>query len=295
MKISYSKWKDILNERLLNFNQKILVKEYLRDRIIFANDIELNDKNSKKYKRRIINKKTDAWVKNSDGLLSGTISESEVKASICSVGGIMCQKKYGEKIRQNLNIGIPWNKGLKGLKGTPHTEETKLKIGQKNKGENNGMYGKEIPMEKRQQISTYMKKLILDGKFTPNSNNRNTHWDSYYKGKKYRSSWEALYQYFDEAAEYEQLRIMYKFNNIEQVYIVDFVNHITKTCIEVKPKELCDGDKFKAKLEALKEWAADKQYSYMLVTKEWFKNQQVQIVLDDFDSNTQQKIKNLLK
>lgn len=33
----------------------------------------------------------------------------------------------------------------------------------------------------------------------------------------------------------------------------------------------------------------------MLVTKEWFKNQQVQIVLDDFDSNTQQKIKNLLK
>jgi hypothetical protein len=73
-----------------------------------------------------------------------------------------------------------------------------------------------------------MKQKILSGEFTPNSNNRNTHWESTFNNNTYRSSWEALYQYFNQDAEYEKLRIEYNINNTAKIYIVDFVDHVNK-------------------------------------------------------------------
>lgn len=295
MKITYKKWINILNEKLRSHDQSILVIDYNKETITLSNGRTLQDKEFIYFKKRILNKKTNEWVKNSDRLLNGEITESEIKSILASLGGVACQKKHGVKLRKNLNTGDPWNKGLTGLPGTPHTVETKLKIGSKNKGENNGMYGKKMTADEKAQQSLLMKKLILEGKFTPNSNNRNTHWNAYFCGKKYRSSWEALYQYFDINAKYEELRIEYEFENKKLVYIVDFINHIDKVCIEVKPKELCVGKKFNAKIKALEAWTKDHNYSLLLVHKEWFKHQNSTIDLTLFDFNTQNKIKALIK
>ena len=51
-------------------------------------------------------------------------------------------KKLTQEHVENLSkshIGqVPWNKGLSGMPGTPRTEETKMKISEKNSGEKNG-------------------------------------------------------------------------------------------------------------------------------------------------------------
>lgn len=296
MLISYTKWIEILNNRLISFGQKILVVKFSKQTIELSNGMILTGSDFTKFKKRINNKKTDMWVKNSDNLFTGKISEHAIKSMIASKSGQICQQKHGHKIRQNLNTGTPWNKGKKGLPGTPHTKESKLKISEKNKGEQNGMFGKRMSTEQKLLHSQIMKQMILDGTFTPNSNNRNTHWNSYYNGRRYRSSWEALYQYFDEDALYEELRIPYYIDEVKKIYIVDFVNHNTKMCIEVKPDELCNGRLFDAKISALNEWAFEHQYSVLVVGKKWFKKQlTTNIDYSKFDESTQKKIKALVK
>lgn len=90
------------------------------------------------------------------------------------------------------------------------------------------MFGVKLSDADRLKKSVIMKQLILNGKFTPNSNNRNTHWKSTYKGQAFRSSWEALYACLNETAEYETLRISYTLDDREFVYIVDFIDHDKK-------------------------------------------------------------------
>lgn len=294
MKITYDTWINIINQQLIAFQQKILVVSINKNEIKMSNGSVLSDKDIAKFKKRILNKKTNEWVKNSDNLFNGIISEREIRSSISRIGGVACQQTHGKKLKQNLNCGTPWNKVKTGLKGTPHTAESKLKISAKNKGIYNGMYGRRMTIEQKTQQSKIMKELILAGKFTPNSNNRNTHWDSYYNGVKYRSSWEALYQFYDPDAHYEELRIPYILDNREKIYIVDFINHTTKLCVEIKPKELCSGKKFNAKMHGLRQWATAHQYTVMVVDKEWFLDQTKEIEYSKFDPKTVKKIKALL-
>jgi len=135
-----------------------------------------------------------------------------------------------------------------------------------------------------------MKAKILSGEFTPNSNNRNTHWNSTFNGKCYRSSWEAVYQSHYPDDIHESLRIPYVYNNIDYIYIVDFVNHTNKTATEIKPIELCNHPKFIAKLAALNEWGIHNGYSVNLVTLEKLQNMGEPSDLSKFDSKTQSKI-----
>jgi len=65
----------------------------------------------------------------------------------------------------------------------PHSAETKEKISVANTGTKNGMYGTMMTAEQKEYRSNLMKEKILSGEFTPNSNNRNTHWDAEYNGK----------------------------------------------------------------------------------------------------------------
>lgn len=60
--------------------------------------------------------------------------------------------------------------------------------------------------------------------------------ESSFDNKRYRSSWEALYQYHNQYAEYETLRIQYLLDNKNRVYIVDFIDHINKLVIELNLK-----------------------------------------------------------
>lgn len=288
------------NRILKEHKQQLQAEKITGKEVVLSNGLILNSEREVRLcKRRVMNG-DDFWRKNFDRIYSTdkqqrVTAEQECRSLISVKGGINCQKKHKEKIKSNLNTGTPWNKGLKGNYpySFPCSDEAKQKIGDANRGERNGMFGKKHSYEYKIKQSKRIKDLILSGKFTPNSNNRNTHWDSFYKNKKYRSSWESLYQYFDDDAEYETLRIPYKFDNKDYIYIIDFVNHKTKTVIEVKPRELVSDKKTQAKISAAKEWCNKKGYTFVLADKDYFLSKTMPTDLTEFDATTQNKIRNL--
>lgn len=285
---------DILNETLKDYGQSTRVTNYSSNNITLSTGIILEGNAKKRFVKHITNSKTKLWVTNMDNLLCGNISTQEIRSMLSAIGGRAVQEKYSNTIKQNLNTGVPWNLGLVNVYTMPlMTQETKDKIGVKNSGAGNGMYGVIMSDINKQLRSDIMKAKILDGSFTPNSNNRNTHWDAMFDGTAYRSSWEALYQYINRFAEYESLRIPYELNSRNHVYIVDFVDHHNKQVIEVKPKELCIGEKFDVKMHALDKWAKNNGYAVLLVDKEWLQAQAIDIDYNLFDDKTAKKIKAL--
>lgn len=291
MKRTYSNWVDLLNQELLKYGQMTRVVEFGKQYLKLADGRVLLDSDFDKFKKRVMHPTVKYWVKNVDALLHGEISEDNIKSMIYSDAGKLCQKIHGENIRKNLNVGVPWNKGVTGIAGHPQTIESRNKISLNNSGENNGMFGRKLTDDEKLHKSQVMKRLILEGKFTPNSNNRNTHWESYFNGKYYRSSWEALYQYFDPEAMYEKFRIAYDFNGEQKIYIVDFINYKTKILVEVKPRELCSDKKFEAKMESLKKWAGINGYSVIIADQAWFENNIEIVDYTQFDEKTAMKIK----
>lgn len=288
------------NKILKEYNQQLQAEQITRQEIILSNGLVLNSEKEVRLCKRRIMSGNKVWKENFDRLYSidksqRISSEKECRSLISAKGGLNCQKKHKEKIKLNLNTGTPWNKGTKGNYpySYPCSENSKKIIGDANRGEKNGMFGKKYSIEEKQKKSQTMKKLILLGKFTPNSNNRNTHWNSFYRDKKYRSSWEALYQYFDKEAEYETLRIPYMFNNKDFIYIIDFINHKTKTVVEVKPREFINDKKTQAKISAAKKWCKNNGYNFIIADKEYFTSKSIPKNLTEFDNITQNKIRNL--
>jgi hypothetical protein len=288
------------NRILQDHNQTLYALSITGHQIVLSNGLVLSDKISiSRCKKRIMNgheiwKKKFDEIYGLDAMISQT-AEKLARSQTSKFGGIVCQERHHDAIKKNLNTGTPWNKGLEGKYpySHKHTAETKAKISNANSGKNNGMYGKQMPTDKKNHLSILMKEKIRTGSFTPNSNNRSTHWDSCYQGKKYRSSWECLYQYFDNDAEYETLRIPYFFENKEFIYIVDFVNHTTKTIVEVKPKEMLSNKKTAAKIAAAKEWATNNGYNFVFADKQYLISKGTPEILSNFDSTTQSKISKL--
>lgn len=283
-----------LNFKLQEYQQLTRLVEWSKDQITLSTGKILKNLDRARFIKRIMNPKTDLWCKNIDRLLNGEVTELEIKSELAALGGKACQDKYGAKIRSNLNSGIPWNKGLKGnypYKFGPRPQHVKDKISAKNSGKNNGMYGVKMSDADRQMRSDIIRTKILEGKFTPISNNRNTHWNATLDTQKYRSSWESLYQYINPAAEYEKLRLAYEYNGKRLVYIVDFIDYKNKIVVEVKPRELCTGEKFRAKISALTAWAKQHQFSVLIVDKQWLQEQRIHIDYSRFDNKTEKKIK----
>jgi hypothetical protein len=196
-------------------------------------------------------------------------------------------KERGKKISKSKKSFYASKKGIKTAK------ENGKKISKSLKKFHETEEG-QLARKKSSEInSKIMRQRIISGTFTPNSNNRNTHWDAYYNGKRYRSSWEALYQYFDPDAEYETLRIPYFFENKEYIYIIDFVNHKIKIVVEVKPKELLNDKKIQAKVDAAKKWCFEHDYQFILVDKEYLTLRPIPNVFNNFDKKTEDKIKKL--
>jgi hypothetical protein len=286
---------EMINDRLCAYNQIVRVTNLSAISAVLNTGQVLTGADCNRFINRIMNTVVDAWVKNTDDLLSGNVSDKDIKAISFSIGGKAVQKKHGEKIKQQLNTGKPWNKGMKGNYpyNNPCKDSTKTKISEKNLGAKNGMYGKKMPATEKEKRSRLMKDLIISGKFTPNSNNRNTHWESSLDDLKFRSSWEALYQFNHPTAEYESLRIEYDIGNVTKIYIVDFVDHINKVVTEVKPEELCSGLVFAAKLNSLENWAKGNNYSVIIATREFLTSFDEPVEYSRFDNNTQRKIKQL--
>jgi len=140
--------------------------------------------------------------------------------------------------------------------------------------------------------SELMTEKILRGEFTPKTNNRNTHWDSYLNGVCYRSSWEAYYHYLYPNLEYEKLRIPYvDVTGKEKVYIVDFVDHDRNIVVEIKPSGLTKKQNELLKIDALKEWAKINEYSVLIISEYELFNKPLPDDLTMFDENTQRKLK----
>lgn len=290
------------NKILQEHNQQLQAKKITGKEIVLSNGLVLVQSRDIRLCKRRVNTGDIAWKENFDKIYSldkeqRDTAEKECRSLTSVNGGIECQKKHGEKIKKNLNNrgSNPWNKGMKGNYpySYPCLETTKKRIGDANRGAKNGMFERKHSQEEKAHLSKIMQEKILTGKFTPNSNNRNTHWNSFYKNKKYRSSWEALYQYIDNEAEYETLRIPFKFNNKDYIYIVDFVNNKTKTIIEVKPRELIHDGKIQAKIFAALLWCDVNGYNFILADKDFLKSKLMPIDLTEFDTKTQNKIRKL--
>lgn len=285
-----------INNRLAAHGQQTRIVMLSADSLSLNTGKTFSKNDANKFIKRVMNQKISDWVENIDRILLGEVDEATIKSKAAAIGGRSCQAIHGEKIRGQLNTGIPWNKGTKGNAiGTlpRRTDETKRKIGQKNKGESNGRYGYRYTDEEREDKSRSMKESILNGDFTPRLNNRNTHWDSELDGVSYRSSWEALYKYFTPTAEYETLRIKYEYKQESKVYIVDFIDHVNKLVVEVKPKELCYGEKFQAKMKSLNQWAYEHGYSVLLIDRYWLLKQDGNIDYTRFNQLTATKIRKL--
>lgn len=177
---------------------------------------------------------------------------------------------------------IPWNKGKKGVqvgwcKGLNKNNDVRLaKLSEDRKGMKNPFYtNKDHPgvflESTRHKQSQTLKKRILDGSFTPNTQNRNTHWKLSFRSKKFRSSWEVCFYALTDGYEYEKLRLKYydSQQNKERIVIIDFVNHVAKTLVEVKPVRIQSDQNSRDKMKSVNEWALNNGYSVSIVDENW--------------------------
>ena len=296
IKINLEEYNNVLEKY-----EVILRATYIsKDRIILNNGKILTHGSDIRRFRRGIKNNAVEFITRIDTIYGDDVTASlnalkEIKSIGASKGGKEVWRKSGDIIREKLKGRTPYNKGISGIyKHGPRSQQIKEKISKANSGKNNGMFGTTMSDADKRMRSKKMKELILQGKFTPNSNNRNTHWNASLDGRKYRSSWEALYQFINPSAEYEALRIEYFIDATTKIYIVDFVDHINKIVVEVKPRELCTGLKFESKMSALTNWANITGYSILIVDAQWL-ILQLRNVEDytRFDNNTARKLKSL--
>jgi hypothetical protein len=196
----------------------------------------------------------------------------------------------------------PWNKGLtveedervknktKGL--NKNNNEKMKKFSEDRMGAGNPMFGKHHSDDHKKKQSEAMKGKIYDGSFTPNTNNRLTHAKKYfYDNKKFRSSWELLYYLLcenDYSLEYETIRIKYiEKDNKSHIYIVDFVDHVNKKLIEIKPLTLYK--KAKSKFLAAEKWCEQNGYTFVLVNEMWFLENRERISSLNYDEEFKNK------
>jgi hypothetical protein len=289
---------DEVNALLKTHHQVLRVTQWSGNSVTLSNGTMFIGNERGRLSRRLFNKKTDLWLKKFDELyLHETFTVSQVKSRLAAEGGKEAQRLSGDIIRNNLNTGIPWNKDLKGNYpySYPCSDGAKEKISEANSGEKNGRYGYVYSDEEISRMSETMSLKILSGEFTPNTNNRNTHWDTMYLGKKYRSSWEALVQHLKPNAKYEELRIRYQLGDKNKIYIVDFIDHVERVVIEVKPSRFRNDDEVVAKLTALKEWSISNNYDLIYADEYWIRSQPQPEDYSLFDEKTASKIKNIYR
>lgn len=183
-----------------------------------------------------------------------------------------------------------WNKGLKrknGIHGwcygkNKDNDERLMKLSLARMGDNNPSSYKNRPdrsLDIKKQSET-MKQKILEGTYTPNTENRLCHKLFVYDNKKFRSSWEVIFYYFHKDFEYETKRIKYILNNEEHIYISDFYDPITNTIYEIKPDRMMYNIQ-KEKYEVIKNECINQGYNFIHCGDDW-KNS---IVLENTDIN----------
>jgi hypothetical protein len=289
------------NNTLKEHNQELRAIELTSKIIHLSNGVKLYDiAEIRRCCRRVLDESA-AYVDLFDKIYQtdrqcGATFEKEAKSITSRKGGINCQALHKDTIKQNLNTGTPWNKGKKlhyDVWNTGLTKESDRRVHNISKsrmGCANPMYGHVHTDEYRKKQSERMKELIRTGQFTPNSNNNNTHWESTFNGKKFRSSWEAIYYSHFPESEYEVLRIDYIYNGNDHVYIVDFVDNVNKLAIEVKPQEHMADLRTIAKLAALQIWCNNNQFTLIIADQTYLRECGMPPDLSGFDQQTTEKV-----
>jgi len=293
--------KDKHNEILESNGQSIRVIDYNPTRIDLSNSFIVTGRDEViNFNKRI---KKNHYVMKFDVIYSegrGDILK-EIKSVQCRIGGYSCQDKHGDRIKNNLNTGTPWNKdkptGIepwnKGL--TKNEDGRLLKLSIDRCGEGNHMFGSISSDETKKKQSDSMKQLIENGDFTPNIHNSHTHWQIEYNGRRYRSSWEAFFHHFNQEYEYETLRIPYAIDDVDKIYIVDFVNHTKKHVVELKPKCRVNGKIEQSKETSLSIWCDNHGYTYDVLTEDYVSDNIHKLDDDVFDKETMRKLNETCK
>lgn len=296
-----------LNELIKQLGGNVFIDRWDIECIHFTNGVSLYYKDDHIKIRQLLTrlrsknlKSVQRWVLCLDDLLHNYDDVTfKIRQQIRSENGLKTQSLYGDKIKKNNLTAQGWNKGLKGSDNPnygkhPHSPEFLKWLSESRKGAGNPMYGTRYSDEYKKAKSEFMKGRILRGEFTPNTNNRLTHYDIEYRGKRYRSSWEVLFAHTHPDYEYEKLRIPYILNGKSHVYIVDFVNHTTKTAVEIKPSELMNKQNNDVKINALKKWAAQNGYSVQLLMQNEITELAKNTDLSVFSEDVQNKLNTLI-
>lgn len=150
--------------------------------------------------------------------------------------------------------------------------------------------------------SALVKKLILQGKFTPCVTNSWCRSKIIYKDKKFRSSWEALFYLLNEELEYETVRIPYFSNkNKQRIYIIDFFDKKTNTLFEVKPRSLKNKENNIIKERAARIYANKNSLNYIVIDESFLKSNITNIEENylknklNFDKDSIRKIERTIK
>jgi hypothetical protein len=134
---------------------------------------------------------------------------------------------------------------------------------------------KEIYLASREKISNSIKKKIFLGQYTPKTVNKFSRKTAFCIKEntnfKFRSSWEAIFWLVVPNIEYETLRLSYKYENKDHIYIVDFIDKQNKKLYEIKPCSERTSEKNLAKFDAASKWAKDNGYDFQIITEEWFR------------------------
>jgi hypothetical protein len=119
------------------------------------------------------------------------------------------------------------------------------------------------------KISQTMKRKILNGEFTPKSENRkrSKRIKSNITGLSYRSNWELIFHENNPKLQYELIRIKYMDDNIERVYITDFVDIDNKIIYEIKPTSELKNKNFLNKLKYTEDWCLKNKFQYKVITE----------------------------
>lgn len=306
-----------INEILTNNKVKLKIVENNRKFVRLSNDVLISKSNKPEYKIFLLLLKPflaedrlkifDEYYDVSTNILRKNEILSNLKKEIRYKSGKSgYDKSKGKgltKYRKNNPNPTPWNKGKKTgtipwNKGkTKHTDSRLADLSESRKGKGNPRYGISPTQEQREKQSISMRQTILNGNFTPNTNNSNTHWDSIYNGKKYRSSWEVMFKILNPNANYETLRIEYFDSNTnkKRVTIVDFIDHVNKIVTEVKPKNMLLNKNTLDKIKYIKLWCDDNGYVFQTFTESDVKKYIKDIDLNVIDDiSTRKKLEKYL-
>lgn len=214
--------------------------------------------------------KNRGWVAASDLDAEDDIVEMTEKSRVASLNGAAAWKgNRRDALKSKMKGRVSPFKGRKHpnhwAKG--HTKETHpslLQLSEKRRGNANpaSKASMKYPAIGRIRQSETMRKRFADGSISPNINNRNR--CIVVNGIKFRSTWEAIHHMVHPSHQYETLRIGY-FDDFgkRRTSIVDFVDHVNKLAIEVKPRKLLEGAKYSNARRSITKWCAENGYLYI--------------------------------